>query len=110
MSQATTARWEAMRTPQTRHVEEVLRKVFPNTDAYRYNSASIRVRVIDPQFEGKTTEERDSMVEPLLKQLPEETQADIINLLTLSPSEMTSTIHRKSLLNAEFDDPSRSML
>lgn len=110
MSQATTARWEAMRTAETRRVEDVLRKVFPNTGAYRFNSASIRVRVIDPQFDGKTTEERDSMVDPLLKQLPEDTQADIINLLTLSPSEVTSPFHRKSLLNAEFEDPSQSML
>jgi hypothetical protein len=50
------------------------------------------------------------LVDPLLNQLPEETQADIINLLALSPSELASTFHRKSLLNAEFDDPSKSML
>ena len=45
-------RWEAMRTDESRQVEDLLRKEFPKTDVYRYNSASIRIRVIDPQFEG----------------------------------------------------------
>ena len=76
MSQMTKGRWEEMRTEETRMVEETLRKGTPNTDAYRYNSASVRVRIIDPRFEGKSTEERDAMVEPLLEQLPEGIQAD----------------------------------
>src|SRR4051794_37708357 len=109
MSQGTTHRWEAIRTPESRQVEDTLRAVFPNTDAYRYNSASIRVRVIDPRFEGKTTEERDALVEPLLEQLPEQIQTDIMNLLTLAPSEMAIP-SRKSLANEEFEDPSPSML
>jgi hypothetical protein len=109
MSQATTRRWEAMRTDETREVEDVLRKVFPNTDAYRFNSASIRVRVIDPRFDGLSTEERDAMVEPLLEQLSEGIQADIMNLITLSPSE-TAGFSRQSLMNLEFEDPSPSML
>jgi stress-induced morphogen len=109
MSQKTKRRWEAMRTDETRLVEDLLRKKFPKSDAYRYNSASIRVRVIDPRFEGLATEERDSMVEPLLKQLPEQIQADIMNLLTLSPNEIAK-FSRKSLANEEFDDPSPSML
>jgi hypothetical protein len=98
-----------MRTDETRSVERVLRQEFPKTDAYRYNSASIRVRVIDPRFEGKSTEERDAMVEPLLEKLPEPTQADIMTLLTLSPGEADASL-QKSLANAEFDDPSDSML
>ena len=71
MSNVTTPRWETLRTSETRRVEEILREEFPNTDAYRYNSASIRVRVIDHRFEGKSTEERDAMVEPILEKLPE---------------------------------------
>jgi stress-induced morphogen len=109
MSQGTTHRREGMRTAESRQVEDVLRTVFPDADAYRYNSASIRVRVIDPRFEGKSTEERDAMVEPLLEGLPEQIQADIMNLLTLSPSE-TTIPSRKSLANEEFEDPSPSML
>jgi stress-induced morphogen len=109
MSQKTTPRWHAMRTPETREVEDILRKEFPETDAYRYNSASIRVRVIDPRFEGKSMEERDSMVEPYLHQLPKSIQADIMNLLTLAPGE-TADSFRMLFANQEFEDPSSSEL
>jgi hypothetical protein len=98
-----------MRTDETRRVEAVLRKEFPNSDAYRYNSASIRVRVIDPRFERMPVDERDAVIEPLLGQLPGETQADIMNLILLSPSEIEASC-RKSLVNEEFEDPSESML
>jgi len=109
MNQQTVNRWKSMRTPETRHVEAVLRKKFPSSDAYRYNSASIRVRVVDSRFEGKSIERRDTMVEPLLAQLPQKTQADIINLLTLTPAEKDAS-SRKHLLNIEFEDPSPSRL
>lgn len=109
MSKKTKKRWQQMRTDETRKVEKTLRKEFPRTDAYRYNSASIRVRIIDPRFEGKSDEERDAMVEPLLEQLPEETQADIMNLLTLYPDE-TSQSFKANYANAEFEEPSPSVL
>lgn len=109
MSQVTTRHWEAMRTDESRQVEDLVRKEFPGTDAYRYNSASIRVRVIDPRFEGLSIEKRDALVEPLLEQLPEEIQADIMNLITLSPSEAANPT-KLSLVNLEFEDPSPSML
>ena len=81
--------WEAKRTEESRMVEDTLRRVgrFAQADAYHYNSASIRVRVIDPRFEGMSLEARDALVEPILDQLPEETQADIMSLLTFAPSE-----------------------
>lgn len=116
MSTVTQSRWESMRTDESRTVEDALRKTFQSADAYRYNSASIRVRVVDPRFEGKSDAERDSMVEPVLKQLPTQIQADIINLLTLSPNETTispqdpSKSLRGPLLNLEFEDPSPSGL
>lgn len=109
MNQATAPPWEAMRTDETRAVEALLREGFAKADAYRYNSASIRVRVVDPRFEGKSNEERDSMVEPYLDRLPRETQADIMNLLTLAPGEMRDSF-RRSLVNREFEDPSPTML
>ena len=109
MSQQTINRWESMRTPETRKVEEVVRVKFPKTDAYRFNSASIRVRIIDDRFEGHSREERDAMVEPLLDKLPATTQADIINLLTLTPGEINNP-GRRSLSNLEFEDPSDSNL
>ena len=109
MSQTTEPRWHKMRNPDTHKVEDVLRRVFPKTDAYRFNSASIRVRVVDPRFEGKSNEDRDAMVEPLLTQLPESIQADIMNLFTMTPDEMTGSL-RQQFANLEFEDPSRSGL
>ena len=105
--------WESKRTDETRDVEKVLRNAgFEHADAYRYNSASIRVRVIDSRFEGLASEERDAMVEPCLGKLPERTQADIMTLFTFAPSELKETpkTFRAFLLNTEFDNPSPSML
>ena len=113
MTNTTAPAWEAKRTPETRQVEEVLRRAgFDQVVAYRYNSASIRVRVIDPGFEGKPREERDAMVEKYLAQLPAEIQRDIVTLFTLAPSELKETpkTFREFMLNTEFDDPSPSML
>lgn len=112
MTTATTPPWEAKRTAETRQVEDRLRQYFQKADSYRYNSASIRVRVIDPRFEGMPREKRDAMVEQYLAQLPPETQRDIVTLLTFAPSELqrTPTTFREYMLNTEFDDPSPSML
>src|SRR5947208_5538249 len=112
MTTATTPAWEAKRTPETRMVEDLLRQHFKQADAYRYNSASIRVRVVDPQFEGMPREKRDAMVEQYLDQLPPETQRDIVTLLTFAPSELqrTPTTFREYMLNSEFDNPSPSLL
>lgn len=109
MSQVAAHRWEQKRTEESRKVEAVLRREFPNTDAYRYNSASIRVRIIDSRFEGLSDEKRDEMVEPLIQQLGEAIQADIMNLLTIAPSEVGG-FSGKSLVNREFEDPTPSRL
>jgi hypothetical protein len=52
------------------------------------------------------------MVEPHLEQLPEQTQADIINLFTFAPSEVMDAqrTFKEVLLRTEFEDPSPSML
>jgi hypothetical protein len=113
MTNTTAAAWQAKRTDETRQVEEVLRQAgFNQVDAYRYNSASIRLRVIDQRFEGMPREKRDGMVEPYLEQLPERTQADIVTLLTFAPSELQQPAKtlKEFLLNTEFEDPSPSML
>jgi acid stress-induced BolA-like protein IbaG/YrbA len=101
-----------MRTEETRRVEELLRKNFDQADAYRYNSASIRVRVIDTRFEGKSRENRDALVEDQLDKLPPETQGDIVTLLTFAPSELLSGSNRfrELMLNSEFENPSPSTL
>ena len=107
------SRWEAKRTSEPHDVEEILRNEgFHQVDAYRYNSASIRVRVIDPRFEGLSPEARDAMVEPHLAQLPERTQADIMTLFTFAPGELheTTKSFREFMKNTEFENPSPSIL
>jgi len=113
MTPTTGSRWETKRTDETRLVEDVLRRVgFDQVDAYRYNAASIRVRVIDQRFANLPPEQRDAMVEPHLEQLPERTQADIMNLFTFAPADLQQTpkTFKEFIKNTEFDDPSPSML
>ena len=93
------------RNKQTQLIEETLKPSFPNVEAYRYNLASIRVRIIDDRFKGKSNPERDDMVEPLLDKLPEDTQVDITILLLLAEDEVN-----QSMMNVEFENPSRSMV
>ena len=106
--------WEAKRTDESRRVEDLLLRLggFERAEAYRYNSASIRVRVIDPRFEGMSLDARDALVEPILAQLPEETQSDIMSLLTFAPSELVQSrkTAREYALNVEFEEPSPSVL
>ncbi len=68
--------------------------------------------MIDRRFEGMPTEKRDAMVEPHLEQLPERTQADIMNFFTFAPSELEQMPKnfREYLMNMEFEQPSPSML
>jgi hypothetical protein len=112
MNQTTSSRWKKY-TDETRSVEKVLNDAgFDQVDVYRYNSASIRVRVIDRRFEGLSVAERDAMVEPPLESLPERTQADIISLFTFAPSELNASPRtlKELMMNAEFEDPSPSIL
>jgi hypothetical protein len=105
--------WEDKRTAESRMVEDKLHEAgLERVDAYRYNSASLRVRVIDKRFESIPREERDSIVEPFIDQLPSSTQADIVTLVLLAPSELEqpSETFREFMLNTEFENPSPSML
>lgn len=106
---ATIPEWEQLRTEESRQVENQLRKDFQSVDAYRYNTASLRVRIIDPRFKGLSREERDDLVESILSQLDENTQADIMNLVLLYPDEIKDSF-RAYMNNEEFDHPSKSML
>jgi hypothetical protein len=93
-------------------VEGRLEPYFQQVDAYRYNSASIRVRVIDPRFDGMKREQRDAMVEAELDKLPPETQRDIVTLFTFAPSEVNQSVKtfREFMQNTEFENPSPTML
>ena len=48
-------------------------------------------------------------IRALLEKLPDDTQSDIINLITLSPNELNGATGN-SVSNLEFDDPSPSTL
>jgi hypothetical protein len=106
-------KWEAKRTNESRFVEEKLREAgFGRVDAYRYNSASLRVRVIDKRFDSISRDERDAVVEPFIDKLPPSTQSDIVSLVLLAPSEFDQPCDtfRESMLNSEFENPSPSIL
>lgn len=108
-----TTKWESKRTDESRMVEtKLLEAGFQRVDAYRYNSASLRVRIVDERFEGVDREGRDAMVETYIDSLPTNTQADIVNLVLVTPSELDapSETFRGFMLNTEFDNPSPSML
>ena len=103
------ANWERKRTRETRGIERQLRERFERADAYRQNSASIRVRVIDSRFEGMSPERREDQVMEVLDELPERTRADILMLLILAPSEL-ETWSPLALSNQEFEAPAVSRL
>jgi stress-induced morphogen len=97
---------------EIRKIEKLLREHFPDhpadyaPEAYRYNSASIRVRVVSERFAGKNRVRRSEMVYPLLEQnLPEDTWQDITVILLLAPDEVDD-----SLMNLEFEKPTPSRL
>lgn len=107
------SKWEEKRTDESRMVEDKLREAgFDRVDAYRYNSASLRVRVIDKRFESIPREKRDTIVEPFIDTLPPAAQSDIVSLVLLAPSEFDqpSDTFREFMLNTEFENPSPSML
>jgi|SRR5947209_2358861 len=103
---------KAKRTTETKRVEKILAEHFPDHPpkypplAYRYNSASIRVRVVSRRFSGKDRIERSELVYPILeKNLPEETWQDITLIVLLAPEEI-----KDSLMNLEFENPTPSSL
>jgi hypothetical protein len=105
----TVAEWEPLRTDETREVEEFLKQHFTQADAYRYNPASIRVRIIDERFRSLPFDERDDLVEPVLEKLDSETESAIMSLVLISPGEEEDSVHAR-LLNLEFEHPSKSLL
>ena len=88
-------------------VLEQYKTVHPDAEAEarRYNSASIRVRVIDPRFETIGRADRDKELWVMFEALPDEAVADLTMLALLAPSEIST-----SLANREFEQPSPSFL
>lgn len=88
---------------------EGFRKELPKAliNAYRYNSSSIRIRILDPNFEDKNLVERDRLVRPYLRKLPESIFWQVTMVLLLTPKEKDDPFN---FLNWEFENPSRSEL
>ena len=98
--------WPSMKNAESELVENVLGKYFQKVDAYRLNSASIRVRIVDEQFKGKSDRRRNQLAEKRLKELPKEISDDIMVLITITPEEVEDTpdtIH--GCLNYDFENP-----
>ena len=66
----------------------------------RQNPVSIRLRIIDPDFQAIDRIERDPEIWELLRKLPEEVFVNITMLLLLTPEEAAH-----SLASQEFDHP-----
>ncbi len=74
-------------------------------DVYRQNSVSVRVRIVDPDFQGQSRPHRSDKVWEYLDTVPDEPVADISTVLLLTPDE-TAT----SFAYMEFDHPAPSDL
>ncbi|MEX0938674.1 MAG: hypothetical protein WDZ59_12505 [Pirellulales bacterium] len=68
---------------------------------YRYNPAAIRIRIIDPAFEGVSRGDRHDIAVAALKGLTGRVISQISVLLCLAPGE-------RHMLDMEFENPSRS--
>lgn len=71
----------------------------------RHNPVSIRLRIIDPDFQGMDRIEREPAIWKLLRRLPEEVFVNITMLLLLTPEEAET-----SFASQEFDHPIPSRL
>ncbi|HEV2946099.1 MAG TPA: hypothetical protein VGX70_01910 [Gemmataceae bacterium] len=93
-------------TKETDRIEAILKESFPDYPkkyppmAYRYNPASIRVRLVHKSFRRKSLADREDMVQPIIESLPGKTQRDIMLLLLLSPEEA-----KRSGINDYFENP-----
>jgi stress-induced morphogen len=76
-----------------------------DVEVYRQNSASVRVRIIDPDFAGLDRAERHKLVWRMLERLPEDVLSDVTILLLLTPDEVGD-----SFANFDFEHPIPSRL
>lgn len=91
--------------PILRRIVEALREydeTHPRAkiEAYRQNSVSVRIRVVSPEFAGRSRAHREEEIWAILNKLPEDTLSEISLLLLLTPDEA-----KQSFASLEFDDP-----
>lgn len=100
----------ATRDPVRRQIEEALatyarRRTGAQFKVKRQNPVAARIRVIDPAFRGLDWLKREQLVWEELDKLPNEARSQITFVLLLAPDELD-----ESLLNREFENPTRSRL
>jgi stress-induced morphogen len=67
-----------------------------SVDVYRHTPVAVRVRIIDPDFRGKTRSERHKTVWPILYTLDQDKLDELGMLLLITPEEKdTSTVNRE---------------
>lgn len=97
---------------KTQRIFAALKRGFPELSdqpeevVYQYNPIAIRVRVISPKFRGKSSAEREQIVNDSLVSVPSKITEDITMLFMLSPEESKNP----TLLYREFDDPTDTYL
>lgn len=69
---------------------------------YRYSPVSVRVRVIDPDFRGKSRSERHRALWPLLSALDEDALSELTMLLLLTAEERETSIADRDFTNGFF--------
>lgn len=80
--------WEALRDADSQLTERTLCDAgWERVAAFRYNAASIRVRVVDRRFEGLSRQQRIELVEPTVATLPVAVQSSIVAVWVFTPQE-----------------------
>lgn len=83
-------------------LEQTFQKAgFPDTQAYRYSSASVKVRVRDERFRSMSRTARMDLLEAVIETLSEDQQQELIFVLPIAPGEEQLGPFRR--LNDEFE-------
>ncbi|HUQ71294.1 MAG TPA: hypothetical protein VM165_17330 [Planctomycetaceae bacterium] len=96
------------KTDESREIEALLKPHFAYVNCYRYNSAIVRLCVVDEQFRPMSQVQRHERIEPFLQQLSPDIQDELIYILLLAPGEAHDVRYSQRYL--EFMDPSPSIL
>lgn len=95
---------ESLVNEETQQIESVFRDAgYLGVQAYRSGPFSVRLRIRDPRFRGLSRVARMKEITPLIRQLPEEIQEDLIFVLPIVPGEESLTQFQR--MNTEFENP-----
>src|SRR4051794_20501301 len=89
-------------------VQDVIHRIQPyqkvhrraKVSVYRQNPASIRIRIIDPDFKGLDRVQRDDILWKVVEEMPWDLRSQITMILLLTPDEL-----EQSMANYNFEHP-----